>query len=423
MTPAGVEDLAAFRTRARRWIERNLPLRGDSRDLDDRALQNLIFDAGFAGIAYPTQYGGAGLTFDHQKAFFNEASDRRTPMGYGVSIGILGPTLLDFAPEELKARHLPRILRGDELWIQLLSEPTGGSDMAGALTRLTRDGATYVLNGSKMWSSGALYSDFGLCLARSDWDAPKHRGLSMIAVPLKGTAGLTIDAIRAVTGVPGEFCVEFFDDVALPVENLVGEEHNGWVVAQRLLFHERNAGTGIEHGIGLFGDAGEVLSWGTYGDVAEGARRRLLSNDPILGERVVDTYIEATVSRRAGERVMAGLRSGALTGQWASLLKLHLGVSSNRAAKAALATWGPDGVIWDGDEKVMHNAGEMFLNSRGPSIAGGTNEIHRNIVTEQLLSLPREPSYDRDLPFNEVVRNRRAFRTGLPSASEGEAKA
>lgn len=253
MTSGRGESLAKFRSRARFWIGKNLPAMGDPSDTEDRALQNAVFDAGFAGIAYPVEYGGAGLTFEHQQAFFAEAQGHRVPMGFGVSIGMLGPTLLDFGSEALKATHLPRILRGDELWIQLLSEPTGGSDMAGALTRLTRDGDTYVLNGSKMWSSGALYSDFGMCLARTDWEAPKHRGLSMIAVPLKGTPGLTIDAIRSVTGTPGDFCVEFFDDMTLPVENLVGAENEGWAVAQRLLFHERNAGNGLEHGIGLFG--------------------------------------------------------------------------------------------------------------------------------------------------------------------------
>jgi len=409
MVRSDIEDLVAFRSRARIWIGQNLPARDDPTDLDDRSLQNMIFDAGFAGLAFPLEYGGAGLTFDHQKVFFSEAAGYRTPRGYGVSIGILGPTILDFAPETLRARHLPRILRGDELWIQLLSEPTGGSDMAGALTRLTRDGDTYILNGSKMWSSGALHSDYGLCLARTDWEAPKHRGLSMIVVPLKGTSGLTINSIRSVTGEAGEFCIEFFDDVTVPVENLVGAENEGWVVAQRLLLHERNAGNGIEHGIGLFGTGGDVLGWGTYDDVAEGAFRRGLSDDVVLGQRAVETYIEATVRTCAGNRLMAGMRTGALKGQWASLLKLHLGVQSNKAAKAALATWGADGVIWDGDAKIAGNAGETFLRSRGPSIAGGTNEIHRNIVSERLLGLPREPSVDRDLPFNEVIRNRKRF--------------
>jgi alkylation response protein AidB-like acyl-CoA dehydrogenase len=408
MSSPAAEDLAGFRSRARIWIEKNLPTSDDPTEIDDTALQNVIFDAGFAGIAYPVQYGGAGLTFEHQRAFFAEAAGHRVPMGFGVSIGMLGPTLLDYGSETLKTHHLPRILRGDELWIQLLSEPTGGSDMAGALTRLTRDGDTYVLSGSKMWSSGALYSDFGMCLARTDWDAPKHRGLSMIAVPLKGTQGLTIDAIRSVTGVPGEFCVEFFDEVTLPAENLIGAENEGWTVAQRLLLHERNAGNGLQHGVGLFGISGDAPGV-TVQEIAEGVRRRGLSADPALSQRVVEAYIEAAVSRYAGQRIMAGLRTGALKGQWASLLKLHLGLNSNRAAKAALATWAADGVIWDGDEKATGSAGEMFLRSRGFSIAGGTNEIQRNIVAERLLGLPREPSFDLDVPFSEVLRKRKNF--------------
>jgi alkylation response protein AidB-like acyl-CoA dehydrogenase len=408
MNSGGGEDVEHFRSRARVWIEKNLPAADDPAEFDDTELQNAIFDAGFAGIAYPVQYGGAGLTFEHQRAFFDEAKGRRVPMGFGVSIGMLGPTLLDFGSEALKASHLPRILRGDELWIQLLSEPTGGSDMAGALTRLTRDGDTYVLNGSKMWSTGALYSDFGMCLARTNWDVPKHRGLSMVAVPLRGTHGVTIDAIRSVTGVLGDFCVEFFDDVTLPAGNLIGAENEGWTVAQRLLLHERNAGNGLEHGIGLFGVTGEAPGV-TVDDIAEGVRRRGLSADPALSQRVVEAYIEATVSHHAGERVMTGLRTGALTGQWASLLKLHLGVNSNRAAKAALATWAAEGVIWDGDEKTTGRAGEMFLRSRGFSIAGGTNEIQRNIVAERLMGLPREPSFDLDIPFSEVLRKRKNF--------------
>jgi alkylation response protein AidB-like acyl-CoA dehydrogenase len=391
----------------------NLPEEGDE-SLTNHELQAKIFDAGLAGIAYPKEYGGVGLTLQHQKVFFDTAAElgRRVPGGYMVSIGMMGATLLDHGSELLKKRHLPRILRGDEEWMQLLSEPSGGSDMAGALTRLTRDGDTYVLNGSKMWSTGALQADYGLCLARTDWDAPKHRGLSTIAVPLKNTPGLTIDAIRAVTGADGHFCTEFFDNMTLPAENLVGDENGGWAVAQSLLFHERLATAGAGHGYGLGVAGGGESGFGGRGVRAliDAARARNAGDNGALRQQIAESYIERTVSRAANDRIMIGQRTGHFKGQWGSLLKLHLGVDSPRQAKIGLSVCGADGVIWDGDEQITGSAGETWLNSRGIAIAGGTNEMQRNIVSERLLGLPREPSFDRDIPFNEVIRNRGSFR-------------
>ena len=402
------EDLIHFRSRARAFIEANLPRQGEEHQLTDHVIQAQIFDAGFAGIAFPAEYGGAGLTLDHQRVFYEETDGHVTPQGFGVSIAMLGATLLDFGSEELKARHLPNILRGDELWIQLLSEPNGGSDMAGALTKLSRDGDTYVLTGSKMWSSGARRADFGMCLARTDFEAPKHRGLSMVAVPLQGTPGVTIDTILQSTSVPGDFCTEFFDDVVLPVANLIGDENQGWAVAQRLLFHERNATAGISHGLGLMGSrSNEGSDHIASGALFRGARRRGLGGDPVLRQRIAESHVEHVVSMAARTRIMTGLQTGAFEGQWGSLLKLHIGENSPRHAKAALSVWGPDGVIWEGNELVSGSVGEQFLGSRGISIAGGTNEMQRNIVAERLLGLPREPSIDRDLPFSEVLRLRR----------------
>jgi alkylation response protein AidB-like acyl-CoA dehydrogenase len=409
-----MESLDAFGERARAWIAENLPEEGDN-TIPDPELQAIVFDAGFAGIAFPKEYGGAGLTLQHQKVFFDTAGEigRRVPGGYMVSIGMMAATLLDHGSELLKQRHLPRILRGDEEWMQLLSEPSGGSDMAGALTRLTRDGDSYILNGSKMWSSGAAKADYGLCLARTDWDAPKHRGLSTIAVPLKGTPGLTIDPIRAVTGVDGHFCSEFFDDIELPAENLVGEENQGWAVAQRLLYHERLATAGAGHGYGLGVAGASEVGFGGRGvrPLLDAARTRNVLNSGAVRQQIADAFIERTVSRYANERVMTGQRTGHFQGQWGSLLKLHLGADSPHQAKIGLAVHGADGVIWDGDEQVTGSAGEMWLNSRGISIAGGSNEMQRNIVSERLLGLPREPSFDRDVPFNEVIRNRGNFKT------------
>jgi alkylation response protein AidB-like acyl-CoA dehydrogenase len=410
----GTESLDAFGARARAWIEATLPPDGDT-TLTDQELQAVLFDAGFAGIAFPKEYGGAGLTLEHQKVFFDTAEElaKRVPSGFMVSIGMLAPTLLDHASEEIKRRHLPRILRGDEEWMQLLSEPSGGSDMAGALTRLTRDGETFVLNGSKMWSTGAAQADYGLCLARTDWDVPKHRGLSTIAVPLKGTPGLTIDPIRAVSGRDGHFCTEFFDNIVLPAENLVGDLNGGWAVAQTLLYYERLATAGGGHGYGLGVAGASESGYGGRGmrSLIEAAQARNVGDSGAIRQQIASAYIERTVARHANDRVMTGQRTGHYKGQWGSLLKLHLGADSPQQAKIGLAVHGADGVIWDGDELIVDGPGDMWLSSRGISIAGGSNEMQRNIVSERLLGLPREPSFDRDVPFNEVIRNRGNFQT------------
>jgi alkylation response protein AidB-like acyl-CoA dehydrogenase len=322
-----------------------------------------------------------------------------------VSLGMIAPTLLEHASETLKQRHLPRMLRGEETWMQLLSEPRGGSDLAGATTRLTRDGDTYVLNGAKMWSSGAKVCDYGLCLARTDWDQPKHRGLSMVAVPLKGTPGLTIEVTRSVDGQPGNFCQEFFDDVVLPAGNLVGAENQGWTVAQTLLFHERNSTGGVGFGYGLNATQRTNRQLPRNTDrVVDMARARGVTGDPVLRQQLAESFVEYEVARHANDRVMTGLRTGRLVGQWGSVMKLQLGAVGPRHAKIGLAVSGADGVIWEGDDHLGNNAGETWLASRSMSIAGGTNEIQRNIVSERLMNLPREPASDRDVPFNEVVR-------------------
>jgi alkylation response protein AidB-like acyl-CoA dehydrogenase len=420
MTEGVVVDLASFRARAQQWIHANLPPARDE-PVDAHELQRLLFDAGFAGIAFPEEYGGAGLTLEHQKAFFDAAAEaqRQVPAGtwVTVSIGMLGPTVLDHGSHAVKARFLPELLRGSETWIQLLSEPRGGSDMAGAHTRLTRDGDTYVLTGSKMWSTHAYDSTFGLCLARSDWHAPKHRGLSMIAVPLQGTPGLTIARTRAANGEVGDFCEEFFDDVRLPADNLVGEENQGWQVAQSLLFHERNAGAGI--GYGYLGARSSRDSAGRYDgpdalDLLHVARRRGRARDGALRQLAADVYVDDVVLGLLSARIMTGMRLGTHQGPWGSLLKLQRATSGLRVAKTALAVGGADGVIWDGDDVDLERPGTRWLGARGMSLAGGSNEMQRNTVSERLLGLPREPAVDRDVPFSETL-GARSGRRSTPS--------
>jgi alkylation response protein AidB-like acyl-CoA dehydrogenase len=414
MSHPSTETLEHFAQRASVWVETNLPPR-DGAQVDPIELQRALFDAGFAGIAIPREYGGGGLTLEHHKTFYDIAArlDRQTPSGVllMVSVAMLGPTIADHGSESAKQRFLPSLLRGDKLWMQLLSEPRGGSDMAGASTALTRDGDTYVLSGSKMWSSNAHLSDYGLCLCRSDWNLPKHRGLSMIAVPLDDRPGLTLRQTRAADGRAGHFCEEFFDDLVLPADHLIGEENKGWAVAQSLLFHERNAVANVGHGYA--GPGG----W-TRG--ASGSRRKAPIEelvaaavgsgvDSAFRQQVAEAYIEDIVLPLTSARIMTGMRIGTHQGQWGSLMKLEGAVAGLERSRALLAASGGRGVIWEGDDVESDNPGIEWLGARGGTLAGGSNEMQRNIISERLVGLPREPSFDRDVPFNEVIRNQAKF--------------
>ena len=250
---ADPHDLAAFRTHTRRWLAAHMPRRdpdadpraamtSDEHDRFSRArmLQRTLYEGGFGGLAFPEAYGGAGLTPAHQQVLVEEAADYEMPVRFVMpTIGIIAPTLLDFGTESQKRAHIAPMLRGDHLWVQFMSEPTGGSDMAGATTRATRDGDVFVLSGSKIWSSGAHLRDHAMCLARTNWDVPKHRGLSMLAIEID-QPGIEVVRIRQVDG-SAEFCQEFFDDVPIPASAVVGAVDDGWAVATRMLFHERNA--------------------------------------------------------------------------------------------------------------------------------------------------------------------------------------
>ncbi|HQV56707.1 MAG TPA: acyl-CoA dehydrogenase family protein, partial [Ilumatobacteraceae bacterium] len=250
---AAQESLDDFRLRARAWLAENLPRRSQSglartaRFLDEesrlarhRVLQRTLFDAGFAGLCFPIEYGGQGLSVEYQRVFTEESLPYEMPSAFNVpTLGILAATLLDFGSEAQKLRHLPAILRGDEYWIQFLSEPSGGSDLAGALTTAVLDGDEWVVNGSKVWSTRAHLCDYALCLVRTNWDVPKHRGLSVLIMKIH-QPGIEIHQTEMLNG-SREFCQEYFTDVRIPYENLVGEVDEGWTVATRWMYHERSA--------------------------------------------------------------------------------------------------------------------------------------------------------------------------------------
>jgi len=397
------ETLETFISRARTWLATGLPSRRDS-PVDDVALQNTIYDAGFAGIAFPKEYGGAGLTLEHHAAFYQAADElgRQLPTKYWVSIGMVAPLLLEWASDQIKREFLPRILRGDIVVIQLLSEPRGGSDLAGVSTRLTLAGEHYQLSGQKMWSTNAHLADYGLCLARSNWDVPKHQGLAMILVPLKHVDGVRVSRTRLADGSLGDVCEEFFDGLRIPASNLVGAEGDGWAVARALMAHERNQTAGV--GYGYLGGADTRVMVVDRSEFAADlmATARARATLAAHGQTLADVYVDSLVTSLTSARIMRGQMVGTHDGNWGSAGKLLGSEDGHRAARAHLETLGADGVVWDGDTIENENAGTAWLLARTSTIGGGTSEIQRNIISERLLGLPREPSFDRDVPFSQV---------------------
>jgi alkylation response protein AidB-like acyl-CoA dehydrogenase len=317
-----------------------------------------------------------------------------------VTQTIVLPTLLAHASEDQKRAWIPRILRGEEIWVQLLSEPGAGSDLAGILTRATRDGERWVLNGSKVWSSGAMSADFGICLARTNWDVPKHRGLTWFKVPLRDPA-VTVRPVREING-GSEFCEEFLDDVAVGDDMVIGPVDGGWPIASFMLGVERSGAGGAAgaHGAGrgarrLAPDLVELAQGrGTTGDAAV---RQLIARAHI------NDYVQAQLTRRCVEAMAAGKADATV----ASLIKLGLGIVQPLRAAAAMEIAGRLGAAWEHEGGPGHTAALNFLNGRIMSIAGGSDQIQRNIVSERILGLPREPSVDGDRPFREVLRDAR----------------
>jgi alkylation response protein AidB-like acyl-CoA dehydrogenase len=409
---ADTEDVEAFRARARAWLAGNMPpLQGrqnfwlmaqDEMGTRARELQRMLYDGGFAGICFPREYGGLGLSRAHQAAFTQESAPYEMPLLFNVpTLSILAPTLLDFGTEEQKGRHIPKILSGEELWVQFLSEPSGGSDLASLVTRATRDGDVFVLNGSKIWSSGAFRSDYALCLARTDWQVPKHRGLTCFIVKIH-QPGIEVQQIKMVNG-SNEFCQEFFDDVAIPAENVVGQVNDGWTVATRLLYHERDAvGGGSPYSSGSSGGRGD--HGGARTDLIELARATGRTGDPRVRQLVAEARADDLVGTQLIKRVTQGITSGKFPGPAGSVFRLYAATSYERHSDMALEIAGAGAGVWEEGE-LAGEKGIEFLMRQGGSLGGGSNEMQRNIISERVLGMPREYAADKDRPFDEVRHN------------------
>ena len=413
-----IEDLDSFRERARRFIQAEIGpgrastqtglrrTRTDQEVLDeigrDRALQRMLFEAELAGVVVPRRYGGQGLTVAHQDVLNEEL------LGHDFPVRIQIPTmtpcmavLLEFGTEEQKLRHVPAILRGDETWMQFLSEPSGGSDVAGALTTAVRDGDEWILNGSKVWTTGAWWSDWGLCLARTNWDVPKHRGLSVFIFPI-ASEGIEVQRIEMLNGNM-DFCQEFLTDVRVPDSDRIGDVDAGWTVGTRWMFHERMAANSpyvtrpAEHEQTSF-DGPSLLRLASAAGLDGDSRA-----EDLVGEAETLSLVGNALGRRVGQ----GLLTGTMSEQSSAIARLFGGLSLVRRSTIAFDLAGSSGAVWAGDDGELASRGEDFLMRQVPCIGGGTTEMASNVISERVLGMPREPALDRDIAFRDVPRGPR----------------
>ncbi len=411
-----IEDVAEFQARAREWIRSNLKHVGptavtlrnkltDEEELAgvarDREVQRMMFDAGFAGIRVPKAYGGQGLTAAHQQAFQTEL------VGYEYPTRLQSPTfspifavLLDFATEEQKLAHIPAILKGEEIWMQFLSEPSGGSDVAGALSTAVRDGDEWILNGSKIWTTGAWWSDWGLCLARTNWDVPKHRGLSVFMLPLH-QPGIEVHRIEMLNG-NREFCQEFMSDVRIPDSDRVGDVNEGWTVGSRWMHHERM----------LYNSPYTTVPAGSYtgasGEMAAVtvAREAGRLGDPIARDLIAEARILFQVRAAMEVRLGEGMRAGTMSDQSSAIGRLFGAMASTRVTTINFEIADGFGGTWVADDGELGERGTDFMMRQAAAIGGGTTEMARNVVSERVLGMPRELTHDKNMPFRDVPRSR-----------------
>jgi alkylation response protein AidB-like acyl-CoA dehydrogenase len=416
---ADIESVEDFRARARAWIDGNLGpaqpwdlsqfVESDEEELAavarDRMLQRKFFDAGFAGLCFPKEYGGQGLTPEHNRAFNEELSGREYPSRFTVpTFTPCATVLLEFGTTEQKARHLPAILKGDEFWAQLLSEPGGGSDVAGITTRATRvndeRGDGWILNGSKVWTSRAWWHDWGLILARTNWDLPKHSGMTVFILPLH-QPGVEITRIERLSGET-EACQEFFTDVFIPDSDRIGEIDTGWNVGTRWMYHERVGHNSpyVTKPVGMPAESGK-------GPPVVGIARQGGADldDPAVLELIGEHCALEIVTHELQRRIASAAASGYGNKDLSSIDRLFRGVAKARQATIALDLAGQAASAWTEEEEgAGGSTGMNFLMRQVICIGGGTTEISRNVVAERVLGMPREPTGDKNVPFKDVQR-------------------
>ncbi len=396
-----------FRTEVRSFFDDVLPgaIAGVSGNLGvAKAWRAALFDHGLAALDYPIEYGGRGLGPGHLAVWKEESRGRipREDASFGIGVGMAMPTIRDYGADHLKERFLRPGLRGEEIWCQMYSEPGSGSDLASLATRAERDGDEWVVSGQKVWTSGAQHSQYAILLARTDLDAPKHRGITMFILPVEQD-GVTVRPLVQMTGAH-EFNEVFIDEARIPADWVVGEINGGWATAVALLAHER-----VQTGTASMSGASEQRSKAGRSPIPV-AQLIELARDR---GRLDDAVVRQDLARlHAGERIVAWL--GARSGMHPSIGKLWRTRQGRAAADLAARlafpaspAWGTD--LADGPGAERNADDDYFayhiLNCRGMSLGGGTDEIQRNTLGERALGLPREPGPDRDTPFRDLLTN------------------
>lgn len=387
-----------FREEASSWLADNAPTDDAFRALSPleqaKIWQKRKYDAGWACIGWAPEFGGRGASAIEEVIWRQEESKYDLPATFFlIGQGMIGPTLMAWASDEDKARFLPPLASGEEVWCQLFSEPAGGSDLAALRTRAERDGDDWVINGQKIWTSGAHYSDYGVIVVRTDPTVPKHKGLSYFYTDMKAP-GVEIKPIKQLTG-DSDFNEVYFTDVRVSDSQRLGEVGQGWQVSLTTLMNER-AAIG-----GSFGQMDVSLAMSVAAEVEIDGRPAL--EDAAVRTRIADWYVQEAGLKYTGYRSLTALSRGALPGPESSIGKLVGAPKMQAMSSYLMDLLGASGAI--ADEALAAKAGiiqRAYMGAPGLRIAGGTDEIMANIIAERVLGLPQEPRLDKGIPFNEV---------------------
>jgi acyl-CoA dehydrogenase len=392
---------AAFRARARAFLDAHArplaPGATKATALDDPELvrsaqewQACKLDNGWACLTWPEEYGGRNLGAIEAVIWNQEEARYATPPDvFVVGIGMLGPAIMVHGTAEQKSRHLPRMARGEEIWCQLFSEPGAGSDLAGLRTTAVQDGDDWMINGQKIWTTFARFSRWGVIVARTDRTMPKHAGLTGFVVDMR-SPGIEVRPIRQIDG-GADFNEVFFTDCRVPDTHRLDAVGNGWAVARTILMHERLA----------IGSTGGGLKAETMLDLAS---RCSVVNNAAVRQRIADFYVRAAGLRYTTYRTLTALSRGQTPGPEASIGKLVGASLAQEMGSFGIDLQGFAGMLMN----EPHGCQATYLGAPGGRIAGGTDEILRNILAERVLGLPAEPRLDKDVPFKDVPTGRRA---------------